>query len=123
MHVLLDEVGEAVSFDGGSIRAADMGEMQVTVETYDQDYDTTPLFAGLPGDKCQCPHWGYVRSGRLIVTYESDEEVITAGEVFYLEPGHTIAVEAGTEYITFSPTEEFYEMGEHVVRNLTEILE
>ena len=25
--------------------------------------DFTPLFEGLPGDLCQCPHWGYVARG------------------------------------------------------------
>ena len=25
--------------------------------------DFTPLLVGLPGDLCQCPHWGYVVEG------------------------------------------------------------
>ena len=27
--------------------------------------DFTPLFAGLPGDRCDCPHWGYVVEGSI----------------------------------------------------------
>jgi hypothetical protein len=27
--------------------------------------DTTPLFVGLDGNVCQCPHWGFVRKGVL----------------------------------------------------------
>jgi hypothetical protein len=31
--------------------------------------DLAPLLAGLEGDLCQCPHWGYVLHGALTVTY------------------------------------------------------
>ena len=24
-----------------------------------EDSDLAPLLKGLPGDSCQCPHWGY----------------------------------------------------------------
>ena len=30
--------------------------------------DTTPLFQGLEGNLCQCPHWGFVLSGQLTTT-------------------------------------------------------
>jgi hypothetical protein len=33
-------------------------------ETYTADADLAPLFAGLPGDRCQCPHMGYVLEGK-----------------------------------------------------------
>jgi hypothetical protein len=25
-----------------------------------EDIDATPLMKGLPDERCQCPHWGYV---------------------------------------------------------------
>ena len=28
------------------------------------DMDPTPMFQGLPDDRCQCPHWGYVIKGK-----------------------------------------------------------
>jgi len=34
-------------------------------ETYTADADLSPLFKGLPGDRCQCPHWGVVVKGKL----------------------------------------------------------
>jgi len=32
--------------------------------------DTTPLFVGLQGNSCQCPHWGYVLQGQITTTDE-----------------------------------------------------
>ena len=41
----------------------------VSFDRYDQDMDMTPLFKGLPDDRCQCPHWGYVFKGKVGYTY------------------------------------------------------
>jgi ethanolamine utilization protein EutQ (cupin superfamily) len=43
---------------------------------------------GLPDDRCQCPHWGYVVNGRLTFRYADREEISEAGDVFYTPPGH-----------------------------------
>ena len=32
----------------------------VNFVSFHQDIDATPLLKGLPDDRCQCPHWGYV---------------------------------------------------------------
>ncbi len=37
-----------------------------------------PLFQGLPDDRCQCPHWGYVIKGELRYRFASHE---VAGDV------------------------------------------
>ena len=31
--------------------------------------DMAPLLEGLNDDSCHAPHWGYVLSGQVIVTY------------------------------------------------------
>ena len=41
----------------------------VGFEKYTADADLAPLFAGLPDDRCQCPHWGYVIKGKVKFTY------------------------------------------------------
>ena len=51
----------------------------------------------------------------MIVRYADHEEVANAGEVYYMAPGHTMATEAGTVLIEFTPKKEF--------RQLTEIAE
>ena len=59
----------------------------------------------LPGDRCQCPHWGYVFKGRMTVSYADHEEAIEPGEAFYMPLGRTPAVVAGTEFLQISPTD------------------
>ena len=52
--------------------------------------DESP-FKGLPNDRCQCDHWGYVFKGAFRVTYlDGDEEIITAGQAYHLRPGHFV---------------------------------
>lgn len=117
MHISPSMVDETITSDEITIRETELGDLHLSVEAYDADLDTAPLFVGLPNNRCQCPHWGYVLSGQISVEYGTDEETISAGEVFYLEPGHTVEIEGGTEYIAFSPPEEFREMMDVVVRN------
>ena len=66
--------------------------------------DTTPLFIGLEGNLCQCPHWGYLISGQVTATNtKGDKEVVEANDLFYWPPGHNVAVDADAEIIMFSP--------------------
>ena len=37
----------------------------VNFTSFREDVDATPLMNGLPDDRCQCPHWGYVVNGRV----------------------------------------------------------
>src|SRR5207245_7421707 len=30
-------------------------------------HDLAPLLKGLPDDRCQCPHWGFLFKGRIVV--------------------------------------------------------
>ena len=72
-----------------------------------QDIDGTPLLKGLPDDRCQCPHWGYVVKGRMTFRYADRDEVYEAGEAFYTPPGHApVKHEPGTEIVMFSPADE-----------------
>ena len=42
--------------------------------------DESP-FRGLPDDRCQCDHWGYLFKGSFRVTYlDGPDEVVRAGE-------------------------------------------
>jgi hypothetical protein len=86
-------------------RACALDDFTVNFVTIRQDHDLAPLLAGLPGGKCQCPHWGVLTKGRMTVRYGDREEVYEAGDAFYMSPGHTPAAEAGTEFIQFSPTD------------------
>ncbi len=77
--------------------------------------DFTPMLKGLPDDMCQCPHWGYVLEGELKIKYQDDTvEVIPAGSIFYLPPGHTAWVDEDTKFVDFSPEKEYWDVVKHV---------
>ena len=82
------------------------GGWTVGFETYTQDADLSPLFRGLPDDECQCEHMGYVIKGKLAFRSGDTEEVFEGGDAYYVGPGHTPILYAGTEVVEFSPTEE-----------------
>ena len=84
-------------------RSAELGDYTAVFETHKADMDPAPFFRGLPEDRCQCPHWGVVLSGRIIFRYAGHDEVYTAGDAYYGAPGHLPLLFAGTELIEFSP--------------------
>ena len=99
-------------------RHEDVEGYRINFTTFHQDIDGTPLMKGLPDDRCQCPHWGYVLSGRMTYRFADHEEVFEAGDAFYLPPGHIPIVTAGTEYVQFSPSEPLAEVSSTIVRNM-----
>ena len=104
--------GHFEHFDGG---------WSVGFEAYSQDDDLTPLFKGLPDDQCQCEHMGYVIKGKLAFRSADGEEVFEAGDAYYVGPGHTPILYAGTEVVEFSPTEALAHTFEVVAKNMAAI--
>jgi hypothetical protein len=95
------------------------GGYSVGFETYTADADLAPLFVGLPDDRCQCPHWGYVIRGRVMFTYADDNsETYEAGDAYYAPPGHLPTLYAGSEIVEFHPTDELMKTMEVVTRNM-----
>src|SRR3990170_1352966 len=94
------------------------GGYSVGFERYTQDTDLSPFFAGLPDDRCQCPHWGYVIKGKVSFKYGDDEETHETGDAYYAPPGHTPVLFAGTEVVEFSPTDELQRTIEVVTKNM-----
>lgn len=95
------------------VRETDRAGIHFGFETHHEDSDIAPLFEGLPDDdRCQCPHWGYVFEGRMRVRYADGEEVFEAGDAYYVSPGHTPFMEAGTDIPVFSPKDEYRETQE-----------
>ena len=101
--------GHHERFDGG---------YTVSFETYTQDADPAEFFKGLPDDRCQCEHWGYVIQGRVSFKTADGEETFEAGDAYYIPPGHTPALYAGTEVVEFSPTDELQRTLEVVSKNM-----
>jgi hypothetical protein len=109
----------------------DMGVAEDRTEEFDgytvnfvsirQDADLAPMLKGLPDDRCQCPHWGYVFKGQMTVSYAEHEDVIGPGDAFYMPPGHTPAAIAGTEFVQFSPTDELAVSEAAMAKNMQEM--
>ena len=94
------------------------GGYTVGFESYSEESDPAELFNGLPDDRCQSPHWGYVLSGKVAFRYADREETYTGGDAYYAPPGHTPLFFAGTEVVEFSPSEAFDETIGVVTENL-----
>jgi hypothetical protein len=98
-------------------RSEELGGYMVEFTTFREDADATPFFRGLPEDRCQSPHWGYVLEGTLTFGYADREETFEAGNAYYGPPGHIPRVTAGTEIVEFSPTEDYRRTLEVVAKN------
>jgi quercetin dioxygenase-like cupin family protein len=56
--------------------------------------------------------------GRIRLTYADREEILEAGDLFCLPPGHTPLVEEDTEFVEFSRPEEHQPVLDHVQRTV-----
>ena len=122
MRVSKDQVDVRLELPGAVIRQrTDFGRLDgsehVSAEyfTLSAGVDTTPLFEGLEGDQCQCPHWGFVLRGELMTTdREGREETVRTNDLFYWPAGHNVKVAADAEIIMFSPQREHSDVIQHM---------
>ena len=109
--VLVDEPeieGRYVELDGYT----------VGYETHRVTIDPAPLFEGLPGDRCQCPHWGVVVKGTMVFRYADHDETFEAGDAYYGSPDHVPLLVGGSEIVEFSPSVELQQTMAVVGQNL-----
>jgi hypothetical protein len=99
-------------------RHEDIEGTTIQFVTFRDDVDAAPLLRGLPGDHCNCPHWGYVFKGKVTFDLGDSQEVYEAGDAFYITTGHVPSAEAGTEYLQFSPAEELRRVSAHMEKNM-----
>ena len=116
-----DNASQVRDFGVAEDRSEDLDGYTVNFVSIRTDHDLGPMLAKLPGGKCRCPHWGYVLSGQMTVRYGDREEVIDAGEAFYLPPGHAPAATAGSEFIQISPTDQLQESEAAVVQAMQQM--
>ena len=100
-----------------STRMADWGGMTVGIEAAPAGMDATSSLEGLPGNRCQAHHWGYLLSGRIVVDYGDRKETIRGGQAYYVGPGHLISFEEDSEAVEFTPTAELEQTLEVVRAN------
>jgi len=96
-------------------RGVDWGDQLVRHIDLPAGTDFTPLFVGLPGDMCQCPHWGYVLEGSITLRFaDGTEETTAAGEAYYWPAGHTGWTDTGVVFVELSPAAELQPVLEHL---------
>ena len=117
MRASIQELPAIVDAPAVTIRAVKWGNMMVEVGDAHITHDASANFKGLPDDRCQCPHWGYVIKGQMRYKYVDHEEVYNAGDLFFMPPGHLPLADAGCQWIDFSPFDEYSETMAVVARN------
>ncbi len=126
MRVAKDNVDVRMEIPGAVIRQRmNFGEMsgfdKMSGEcfTLAAGVDTTPLFLGLEGDLCQCPHWGFVLRGQLTTTdAKGTQETVKANDLFHWPPGHNVKVEEDAEIVMFSPQREHSHVINHMIQKV-----
>ena len=122
MHIAKEDVQVQMEIPGATVRqqfdfgeAGSLGPISGEYFTLSAGVETTPLFAGLEGNACRCPHWGYVLQGRITTTdASSTEETVSSGDLFYWPAGHNIRVDEDAEIIMFSPQAEHTKVIDHM---------
>jgi len=117
MRASKNELSKAVDIEDITMLEAVWGDMHVEYDVFKKRFDVTPFLKGLPNDRDPCPHWGVLLKGQMRVIVDGKEEVVKAGEAYYMPPGHTAIVEAGSEGWEFSPNEKMRKTMEVVMRN------
>src|SRR5262249_53187116 len=123
MKVAKDDVDVRLQLSGAILRQrTDFGSVagydRISGEHFSlaKGVDTTPLFKGLEGDLCQCPHWGYVLEGELTTTdAEGRQETVRKNDLFYWPPGHNVRVDEDASIIMFSPQHEHSHVIDHMI--------
>jgi hypothetical protein len=123
MRVAKDDVDVRMQIPGAVIRqrndfgdAAGLGKMSGEYFTLSAGVDTAPLFQGLEGNLCQCPHGGFVLRGQITTTdARGAKETVKANDLFYWPPGHNVKVDADAEIVMFSPQHEHSHVIDHMI--------
>ena len=127
MRVPKDQVDVKMEIPGVVIRQrTEFGDMSgfgmISAEyfTLAAGVDTTPLFQGLEGNLCQCPHWGYVLRGQLTTTdAQGTRETVNTNDLFYWPSGHNVKVDADAEIVMLSPQDEHSPVIAHMIEKAT----
>lgn len=126
MRIAKDNVDVKMEIPGAVIRqqmgfgdASGFDRISGEYFTLSSGVDTTPLFQGLEGNLCQCPHWGFVLRGRLTTTdAKGARETVNANDLFYWPPGHNVTVDTDAEIIMFSPQREHSHVINHMIQKV-----
>ncbi len=121
IEVKMEIPGAIIRQKTGFGDATGLGKISSEYFSLSAGVDTTPLFVGLEGNLCQCPHWGYLLSGQLVTTdANGEEEKVSAKDLFYWPPGHNVKVIEDAEIVMFSPQKEHTHVINHMIEMVKE---
>jgi hypothetical protein len=123
MKIAKDDIEVKMEIPGAIIRqktdfgdATGLGKISGEYFSLSAGVDTTPLFIGLEGNLCQCPHWGFLISGQLTTTDSNGiEEIVNGKDLFYWPAGHNVKVNADAEIVMFGPQHEHTKVINHMI--------
>jgi hypothetical protein len=126
MHISKNQIPAKINVPGAVARqatdfgdATGFGKMAGEYFSLGAGTDIAPLLKGLKGDACQAPHWGYLISGEVIVTYtDGNVETCKESDLFYWPPGHSVRVVKDSEAILFSPQREHTQVMDHMLSKM-----
>ena len=96
--------------------ASDYGSLAAEYFSLGAGTDIAPLLKGLDDDACHAPHWGFMMSGEVVITYVDGREETCAGDdLFFWPAGHSVRVVQDAEVILFSPQVEHAEVMDHML--------
>jgi hypothetical protein len=102
---------------GYSSRFTDWGGITVAFEKAHAGQDASAMVRGLPDDRCQAPHWGFLFAGKIVVHFDDHTETIEGGQAYYIAPGHAIEFLEDSEALEFTPTAALEETFAAIRRN------
>lgn len=126
MHIAKHHIPQKINAPGAIARqatdfgdATGFGSIGAEYFSLSAGTDIAPLLEGLKGDACHAPHWGYMITGELIVTYTNGgTETCKANDLFYRPPGHRVRVVQDAEVIQFSPQHEHTRVMDHMLSRM-----
>jgi hypothetical protein len=101
---------------GVGFQSVQWGDMEVGFTTA-EPMDCSPLYAGLPGGVCQCPHYGYVFKGRLRCAFpgtDRPDEVAETGDVYFFPAGHVLIYDEPSEVLELNPAAALQQLMDHI---------
>jgi len=120
VDVMMDIPGATLRLKKGFGEAGAFGGMSAEYFTLAKGVDTRPLFEGLEGGVCECPHWGFVLRGQLTTTDAAGaQETVSANDLFYWPPGHNVSVDEDAEVVMFSPQARHTRVIEHMIEKVS----
>lgn len=124
----MPKVSKATATKGGDHgpvedRSDELAGYTVNFVEFRQDIDATPLLKGLPDNRCQRPHWGYVIKGKVTMRFADRVEEYQTGDAFYAPPGHVpVKHEPGTQIVQFSPSHELAQTEKVLMSNFRQMM-